>query len=167
MSGSAKEDGTVSETTEGVHSTAIGHVFGGRYGPPENELPVVLATPEVTWRGDGLVVAIPSLLVYATGFELLIICRAREIQLKTVEHVRATTERLRGLKANGRKIGMLGGQYYDHGFIYRAWFTFAANEQDFIPTGDVTFELEWPEVEHAEYRVVGVREAASRAVILW
>jgi hypothetical protein len=142
-------------------------VIHAHYGPPENELPVVLATPDVIWRGEEIVLAVPSLLVYTTGVELLIMCRAGQSQLRTIEHVRATAERLRDLKANGGQVGLLGGEYYDHGFTYRAWFTFAANGRDFIPAGDLTFVLEWPEVERAEHRVPGVRDAAGRAVLLW
>lgn len=142
-------------------------IIHGHYGPPENELPVVLAPPEIMWRGDGIVMAIPSPLVYTTGVELLIMCRARQSQLTTIEHARPTAERLRDLKANGGQVGMLGGEHYDHGFTYRAWFTFAANGRDVIPTGDVTFVLERPEVERAEHREPGVRDAAGRTVLLW
>lgn len=142
-------------------------IFHAHWGPPQNELPEVLATPGITWRGDGIAVAIPSLLVYTSGLELLIICRAKQTQVRDTQHAEATAERLRDLKANGHQVAMLGGEHYDHGFTYRAWFTFTWNGRDLIPTGDITFELGWPEVEHAEHRVAQVREAAARTVVLW
>jgi hypothetical protein len=46
------------------------------YGPPENELPVVLPS-DIAWSGAGVVLAIPALLLYSTGVELLIIYRTR------------------------------------------------------------------------------------------
>ena len=42
--------------------------------------------PGVVWRGAGIVVAIPALLVYTTGAELLILCRTRHGQMNDDEH---------------------------------------------------------------------------------
>jgi hypothetical protein len=129
--------------------------------PPVNELPVVLATPDMIWRGDGIVVAIPSLLIYTTGAELLILSRTRHTQMRDIKYAQATGEALQGLRANGIPVELLGGEHHDHGFTYRAWIPFLAER------GDITFDLEWPGVERATRRVPGIREAAAKAVLLW
>jgi hypothetical protein len=148
-------------------SERYGRIFHAKDEPPGNELPVVLATPGVTWRGDGIVFAIPSLLAYTTGAELLIMYRTRHRQPRDIEHARATGEALQNLKANGIPVTLLGGQHYDLGFTYRAWAPFAWDGRDLIPGGDLTLELGWPEVQPAEHRVPGIRETSGRAVILW
>jgi hypothetical protein len=135
------------------------------YGPPENELPVVVPAPDLVWRGDGIVFAIPSLQVYTTGAELLILCRSTRAQIRDVEHSRSTARALDGLRADGHHVGLLGGEHKDHGFTYRAWTTFSEDIPDV--DGVVTFTLDWPGTDPAEHRVAGLREAASRVVVLW
>jgi hypothetical protein len=48
-------------------TSSSGWIFGGSYGPPANELPVALATPEVVSRGEGIAFAVPALHVYTSG----------------------------------------------------------------------------------------------------
>jgi hypothetical protein len=141
-------------------------IIHAKHEPPANELPVVLATPDVMWRGDGIVVAIPSLLVYTTGAELVILCRTRQAHRRDFEYSRASVKGLQSLKANGIPVELLGGEHKEHGFTYRAWIPFSPDGAG-IPDGDITFELGWPEAEHTRHRVPGVREIAGRAVILW
>jgi hypothetical protein len=113
-----------------------GTIFYARHEPPDNELPVILATT-VAWRGAGLVVAVPSLQVYTTGVELLIMCRTRGKQVTGVEQVRATNHALaRSLRADGRPVELLAGWHQDHGFTYQAWVPFASDAGADAP-GDV------------------------------
>src|SRR5215472_12863972 len=101
--------------------------------PPENELPVVLS-PGISWSGAGVVIAIPALLLYSTGFELLIMYRTNRPREVTGDdlsyadyagaatlHAREISEKLSGLKVNGRPVTQLGEQFHDHGFNGRAW----------------------------------------------
>jgi hypothetical protein len=135
--------------------------------PPVNELPVVLGTPELAWRGDGIVFAIPSLLIYTTGVEILILCRTRYPQIKNIENARASADALRNLVANGMPVELLsGGERHEHGLTYRAWVSFASGGLD-VRGGDLRFALEWPGVEPAEHQVPHIRELAAGAVILW
>src|SRR5260221_10664621 len=84
--------------------------------------------PGMSWSGVGVVFAIPALLLYSTGFELLIMFRSLRQQVvttedlseaearqryahKAVQHTRDTTERLHGLKVNGRSVTQLGEQF--------------------------------------------------------
>jgi hypothetical protein len=133
----------------------------GVAGPPSDELPSVLPTPSIIWRGDGIVVAVPSLQVYSTGAELTIMCRMMLPQPRTVEHARATVARLSQLRANGGPVVLAGGSYDDFGFTYRAW----------VPaTGDtavLTLELGWPEVGQMQHQVPGIRDAAAKVTRLW
>jgi GrpB-like predicted nucleotidyltransferase (UPF0157 family) len=139
--------------------------FAAQHEPPPNELPAVLA-PALTWQGDEVIMAIPSLLVYSTGAELLLIYRARAEQAWDTENVRAARAALRGLTANGRPVEPQHGSYREHGFTYQAWVPFE-HSQRADPSGDITFELDWPGIEPARHRVTGIREAAARAVVLW
>jgi hypothetical protein len=136
-----------------------------QHEPPPNELLAVLA-PALSWRGDEIIMAIPALLVYTTGVDLLLICRTRAQQVRDRENVRATRAALRGLTANGRPADLLHGSYHEHGFSYRAWVPFEPGQRS-DPGGDITFELDWPGLEPARHRVTGIREAAARAVVLW
>jgi hypothetical protein len=144
-----------------------GRIFHARHEPPEDELPAILATPWVVWRGDGIVLAIPALMIYTTGVYLLILYRTRYTQVRDIEEARAAADRLRGLKANGRAVTLLGGEHRGYGFTYRAWAEFSTSEGDALPGDSVSFELEWPEVDRAAHRVEGVRHAAGKAVTLW
>ncbi len=130
-------------------------------GPPANELPVPVAAPEVVWRGDGIVYAIPSLQVYTTGAELNIIYRTA----RTAELSRQAREALVHLTVNGRKLTPLGGEYTDHGFTYRAWKAFQPDEAKL----DLVFRLDWPGITPAEHRLTGAKiaEAARRVTTLW
>jgi hypothetical protein len=144
-------------------STARGHgIIYSSGGPPENELPAVLETPSVIWHGDGTVLAVPSLWVYTTGAEMLILYRARQAQSREIDNARLVSDTLpRGLRVNGRAVTLLDGEFLDHGFRYRAWVPFVTGERDLV------FTLEWAGVEAGERRVAGVGEAAGRAVVLW
>jgi hypothetical protein len=107
--------------------------------------------------------AVPSLLVYTTGIELLILHRAKDRQSQGIERVRAVDDALRGLTANGRPVDLLGGEYLDYGFTQRAWVPFREGDVE----GGVTFTLEWPGIEPAGHRIDGLREAVSRVIVLW
>lgn len=129
-------------------------------GPPDNEIPVALA-PGAAWGGESAVYAVPSLLVYTTGAELLVMYRTRDAQPRTIEHARASFP-LHGLTVNGRPVDPLSGSFGDHGWTYRAWLQF--REGDF-GTG-LILNLEWPGIPHAEHCVDGVREAVQRVAII-
>jgi hypothetical protein len=146
-----------------------GRIFGSHPSaePPENELPAVLATPDLVWHGDDIVLAIPALMIYTTGAYLLVFYRTSHTQVRDIEHARAAADRLRGLTANGRPVTLLGGEHRDYGFTYRAWVPFRTSDHDVRPGDDVQFELEWPDVRRATHRVTGIRHAAGKAVTLW
>jgi GrpB-like predicted nucleotidyltransferase (UPF0157 family) len=149
-----------------AEATTITRYFApAQHQPPANELPTVLA-PALTWRGDDAVLAIPALLVYTTGAELLLLYRRRAEQVRSTAELRATRTALAGLTANGRPVDPLQGRYGEHGFTYRAWVPFAYSQRA-DPSGDITFELDWPGMEPARHRVTGIQEAAARAVVLW
>jgi hypothetical protein len=134
--------------------------------PPANELPVALATPELTWRGDGTGFAVPSLYVYTTGAELLIIFRARTEQPGGIERIGAISDSLpRSLRVNGYPVELLGGQHQNHGFTYRAWVAFTPDE----PAPDLVLTLDWPGISPAEIRVAAadLAEAVAGAEALW
>jgi hypothetical protein len=152
-------------TAPSTATERIRSFFPAQHEPPPNELPAVLA-PALTWRGDEIIMAIPSLLVYTTGVELLLICRTRAAQVRNTESVRATRAALRGLIANGRPVELQQGSGHEHGFTYQAWVAFEHSQQA-DPSGDITFELDWPGIEPARHRVTGIREAAAGAVVLW
>lgn len=130
--------------------------------PPENEVPTVIASG-IFWRSEGAVIAVPSLLVYTTGIELLIMYRVKDLQASGVEHVRATRDALRGLAANGRPVELLGGHYLDHGFTYGAWIRLHDGDLE----AGINFSLEWPGFEPNAYRIDGLRETTGRVIILW
>ncbi len=144
--------------------------------PPENELPVVLM-PGISWSGAGVVFAIPALLLYSTGFELLIMYRSRWQQdvtgddLSTADyasaamlHARDISEKLNGLKVNGRSVTQLGEQFNDHGFNGRAWVPASA-----LVDGDQVLTLDWPGLENAEQRIArkAIVDARPRVTALW
>lgn len=125
-------------------------------------MPVAIAS-SVLWRSEEAVMAIPSLLVYTTGVELLIMYRVKGLQASDIEHVRATRDALRGLTANGRPVELLGGQHLDHGFTYGAWIRLHDGDLE----EGINFSLEWPGFEPTTYRIDGLRETTGRVIILW
>lgn len=133
--------------------------------PPANEIPAMVDT-DLSWRGDGIVIAIPSLLVYTTGVEPLIICRTRYGGMNDDEHSGASRERLRGLRANGIQVQLLRGYHQEHGFTYSAWVPFIRHGSR-GPDYDLAFELEWPGIGSAAHSVSGIAEAVRAAEALW
>lgn len=135
------------------------------HGPPDDEMPVVLATPDLVWHGDGIVVAIPSLLVYTTGAEITIMARTRHGHMNDDEHSRASRTALTALKASNIRVTMLGGQHQEHGFTYRGWIPLGAGPED------VAVSFGWPAagIADSEIRIAGQKlaHAAARAVVLW
>lgn len=144
--------------------------------PPENEIPVVLV-PGISWRGAGVMLTIPVLLLYSTGFELLIMYRCRQTQdvegdnltradyaSATMLHLRDISEKLNGLKVNGRPVTQLGEQFHDHGFNGRAWVP-AADMVD----GDQVVTLDWPGFEAARHRIArtAIADALREVTALW
>ena len=132
-----------------------------QYGPPKNEIPAVLGAG-VVWHGEGTGLAVPSLLVYSAGAELLILYLTKAPQPQATERVRATDDALRGLKVNGRSVDLLGGEYHAYGFSQRAWVAFHEGDLQ-----GLTFTLDWPGIEPARHRVDGLQEAVSQVTVLW
>jgi hypothetical protein len=121
--------------------------------PPGNELPVALATPDLVSRGDDIALAIPSLLVYSMGIELLILGRYRHARTvdpaedrqaaanRFTESARERAEQLpRLVTVNGRPVELLGGQGNEHGFTDRAWARFHPE----VARTDFVVSLSWP-----------------------
>lgn len=145
--------------------------------PPVNELPAVIATPDLVSRGDRTAMAIPSLLVYSTGIELLIICRYRdgpppstedrqEAARQATERARYTADQLpRLITVNMKAVEMLGGLHDRYGFTYRAWARFRPEQAG----ANLVFGLSWPGVPAATVSVNAARlaDAIRRVVILW
>ena len=125
----------------------------------------MVAAPEVAWRGDGIVFAIPSLQVYTTGAELNIFYRTHGAHPRTVEQAGQSREVLMHLTVNGRKATLLGGEHANHGFTYRAWTTFQAEKTNL----DLVFALDSPDVTRSEHRVPAavISDAVSRVTTLW
>jgi hypothetical protein len=115
------------------------------------------------WRGENAVMAVPSLLIYTTGIQLLTMHRIRHREASGIDHVAATSEALRGLTADGRPVELLGGRHTSHGFTYSAWVRFYGEN---LSSG-VTFNLKWPGMEPAAHRVGGLTEAHGRVTVLW
>jgi hypothetical protein len=148
------------------YSTSFGRIIQAAHGPPENELPSALTpNPSIVWRGDGIAIAVPSLLAYTTGVWLLIICRTSDKQPRTTEHARASSEVLQGLTVNGHPVDLLGGEHTDHGFTYRAWAQFREGNDE-LGAG-IIFTLEWPGITPGEHHVGGLLEATRQVVALW
>lgn len=137
----------------------------GAAGPPADELPAVLPTPNIIWRGDGIVVAVPSLQVYSTGVMLAIICRMNSPQPRTLEHASALGDRVSQLSVSGIAVRQFGGNHDDWGFTYAAWVPLPPDVM--TSDGDLTFELGWPEVHHAVHQVLGIKDAAATVVPIW
>jgi hypothetical protein len=130
--------------------------------PPENELPTIVAAPEATWHGEGIVFAIPSLHVYTTGVELQMIFRTSYAHPRTVEQAQQNRQALRRLTVNGRHVTLLRGEQIDHGFNYQAWIP-----SDGPAVGDMTLTLDWPGLDKRPRLVSGIAEAVQRVTVLW
>jgi hypothetical protein len=144
---------------------STGRMMRSRYEPPENELPSVLATPQLVWRGGGVALAIPGLMIYTTGAYLLVLYRTARAQERTFEHARAAADRLRDLRADGRPVTLLGGEHRDYGFTYRAWVPFYVDATTTAAPDHLTFQLVWPGLDQATHRVEGIRPITATA--LW
>ncbi len=147
--------------------------------PPVNEIPAVLTTPELVSRADQIAVAIPSLLVYSTGVELLILCRYREertapsgadpqqVANRATEQARETAGQIpRLITVNTKPVEMLGGHSdAQHGWTYRAWSRFLPEAAG----ADLVVGLSWPGVLSVTVSVGAARlaDAVRRVVTLW
>jgi hypothetical protein len=152
-------------TSSDDHQNSQLIVHPGHYGRPENEVPFALATPDMMWHGDGTLIAVPSLLVYSTGVELLILGFSQRAWAGPMQDGLATAQALHGLTVSGRQIDLLGGHNTAHGFHHPAWRPFLPD----LGGRDLVFALHWPDVEAAEHRVpaVSVADAISRVRTLW
>jgi hypothetical protein len=137
-------------------------VFQHQHKAPENELPTALPTPELTWAVPGGVLAIPVLLVYSAGFELLIMYRSREPQPRDLGVVQQAAEQLRGLRVNGHAVELHSGDHGGRGFTYLAWYQLRPGEP-----ASAEFGLDWPGTEHRMHLVPLIQEAAAQATPLW
>jgi hypothetical protein len=148
----------------GAHNSEI-IVPPGSYDPPENEVPFALATPDMMWRGDGTVIAVPALLVCSTGIELLILGCSQRAWAGPMKDARATVEALKGLTVSGRHVDPRGGQNTAHGFTHPAWRSFLPD----LGGRDLVFSLDWPTVEPAEHAVpaASIADAISRVAAFW
>jgi hypothetical protein len=147
-------------------SSSSGWIFGGKYGPPANEVPVALATPDVVWRGKGIVFAVPALHVYTTGAEVFIFCRTTDKQPRDIPHASRISEVLEcGLRVNGTALYPKHGSHEDYGFTFRSWHAFRADEV----RNDLTFSLDWPGITPGERRVPWeeIATAVGRVTTLW
>jgi hypothetical protein len=146
--------------------------------PPFSELPAVLATPDLVGRADHIALAIPSLLVYSTGIELLVLCRYREgrtvdrtedpqqVANRGIESARELADQLpRLISVNTNPVELLGGRSDQHGFTYRAWAPFWTEDAG----TDVVISLSWPGVPTATRTIEAAEVAAAmqRVVALW
>jgi hypothetical protein len=71
-------------------------VSGGRDHPPGNQLPALLDTGQLVWRGADVAITATAFLVYTTGIEFQIIGRSSRIQFndqEIVNEVRAGLEK--------------------------------------------------------------------------
>jgi len=79
-------------------------------------------------------------------------------------HAWDISEKLNGLKVNGRPVTQLGEQFRDHGFNGRAW----------VPAGDLVVgdqvaTLDWPGIENSEQQTARatIVDAAPQITALW
>jgi hypothetical protein len=91
----------------------------GAGGPLADELPAAGHTPGIVWRGDGIVVAVPSLQMYSTGAELAI-RHMTLAQARIIEHAQASSDRLSQLRVNGIPVSQYGCSYDEFGSTHRA-----------------------------------------------
>lgn len=140
--------------------------------PPGNELPAVLAPGPVIWRSADTAIALLALEVYTSGLEFTLAGRAKGQE--AVEQLRdprfldravsgQDETELRFVVRCGDEIvrpACMGSTSHDgRSFRCRAWVAVI---------NDLIFSLEWPAagISFAEHEVIGVRDAASRAVSL-
>jgi hypothetical protein len=142
-------------------------------GSPMNELPVPVVA-SISWRATGLVFAIPVLLVYTTGVEIMILFRARDENpashpqsvSREFSNMRDWQKRLTKLRVNGAPVDVLGGQFFESGFNVRAWSAYSVHQAN-QPGNEMLFELDWPEFETASYTLPDVRREAMNTETLW
>jgi len=79
-------------------------------------------------------------------------------------HARDITEKLNGLRVNGRPVTQLGEQFCDHGFNGHAWVPAGA-----LVDGDQILTLDWPGIENAEQQIARatIVDALPRVMALW
>lgn len=136
--------------------------------PPDDELPGIADPGHVIWRGISAVVAVPVLMVFTTGVELLLLGRGDSLAMNDHATYKAFIDGLGGrpiaggveFGVNGQPISTLGGQARKHTFRQRGWI--AGTDRDLV------FSLRWPDVgiEYAE-RVVAqalIADAARKIV---
>jgi hypothetical protein len=141
--------------------------------PPDNELPAVLATGPLVWRSADTAIALLALEVYTSGVEFTLAGRAEgQAAIEQLSEPRFLDRAVSGQDEAELRFAVRCGDEIvrpacmgsnSHGgrsFRCRAWVSVI---------DDLTFSLEWPAVgiSFAEHEVTGVRDAASRAVILW
>jgi hypothetical protein len=145
--------------------------------PPANEIPAVLATADLASRADHIALAIPSLLVYSTGFELLL-CRYREGRTvdrsedrqeaanRYLESFRESVDQLpQRITVNANPVEMLGGQGDSYGFTYQAWARFRPEAAG----AALVFSLSWPGVPTTTSTIdaAQIADAVGRVISLW
>ena len=146
--------------------------------PPVNEIPAVLATPDLASRADHIALAIPSLLVYSTGVELLILCRYREGRTvdRTEDRQEAANRHLESLRenvdqmprritVNRNPVEMLGGQGDSYGFTQSAWARFRPEAAG----AALVVSLSWPGVPTITSTIdaAQITDAVRRVITLW
>lgn len=140
---------------------------------PRNELPVPVPA-SISWRAAGLVLAIPVLLCYSTGIEIMILLRVRDTGAEgdprsvaeDFNSVRAWRKRIATLKVNGASVDILGGEFFESGFNVTAWSPHAIQKAGSL--GDeIIFDLDWPEFDSASRVLTGVRRETIDPEILW
>jgi hypothetical protein len=139
-------------------------------GPPDNELPATATLEPLTWRGPGVVIAVPQLLVYTSGVEATVLCLSqREWALDTREMLDQVTRGINGksggptafrLGVTGTPLMELGGEHRERSFRHRVWVPLPRAEE-------FVMFCEWAAygISYAEHRVM-VQTAVPPAV-LW
>lgn len=130
--------------------------------PPGNELPAIVPAPDVIWRGDGTVLAVPLIAVYTSGIELHVLYRTSVTYSEVTAQARRDSEILKGITVNGRNLTLLHGSYYSYGFNYRVWQPFMGPVPD-----SLALALEWPGTSGGLRSVSGIHGAADRIAVLW
>lgn len=140
---------------------------------PTNELPVPVPA-SITWRATGLVFAIPVLLFYSTGVEMMILLRVKDTDAsgeprsvsRDFGNVRNWRKRVARLRVNGGQVDLLGGEFFESGCNASAWSAYSAQQADLL-SGGMRFDLDWPEFENASHVLTDVRREAMDSEILW
>ena len=139
---------------------------------PTNELPVPFPA-SIIWRTTGLVFAIPVLLFYTTGIEMMIRLRVRDKDLmdeprsasRDFGNMRDWQKRITRLRVDGAPVDLLGGEFFESGCNVSAWSAY--NAQQVNLTGGMRFDLDWPEFENASHVLTDVHREAMGSEILW